>query len=311
MLAVVLAAGNGARMAPLTPERPKALLPTLDAPQLSWVLAMLGQAGLERAWVNGHTGADQITGALARERQRRPLSIEFSHETQEPLGTAGALRALATELTEPFIVANADLACDLPLERLIQAHASARAPATVLAIPVEDEADFMVEESWAVDLIDRREQVRSGHRYGGIAVFDPEVLELIPPGPQGLYETVMTGLIRQHRGLAALQWDGYWRDIAAPRDHLQANLDVLAGMRDPKLVAGAAGDACERWDVLAFVGEGARVEDAELRQTIVVSGAVVPPGSRLERCVVWDGARVPRGIYRETIITPTRVIPVT
>ncbi|HEU5001472.1 MAG TPA: NDP-sugar synthase [Actinomycetota bacterium] len=310
MLAVVLAAGLGSRMAPLTPERPKALLPTLDAPQLVWLLAALEQAGVDHAWVNTHgEGADLVREAVGRESSRRAMTISVSDEGSEPLGTAGALRALRNELTAAFLVANADVATDFPVERLVEAHRSARSPATLLAIPVEDAADFVLEESWVIDLVDRREQVRSGHRYGGLAVFEPSVLDTIPAGPSGLYETVMTPLVTAHQGLAAVEWDGYWLDIAAPLDHLQANLDVLAGMRDPKLAASAVGEACERWDVMAYVGEGATADDVDLRHSVVGRRATVAAGSHLERCIVWPGAHLPRGEYRDTVVTPTRVLP--
>jgi NDP-sugar pyrophosphorylase family protein len=306
--AVVLAAGNGTRMAPLTPERPKALLPTLDRSQLSWVLGALGRAGIDRAFVNAAAGADQIEAAVAAESRRRPMGLAVSREDAGPLGTAGALKALAAELTGTFVVANADIATDFPIEHLIEAHHSARAPATLLAIPAEDGADLILEESWVIDLIDRRELVRSGHRYGGVAVLEPEVLALIPAGVSGLYETVMTGLIRSHQGLAALEWAGYWLDLATPRDHLQANLDVLSGRRDPKAVTEATAEGCGRFDVQAYVGRGAVVAETELRHSIVGHDARLEPGARLERCVVWDGARVPRGNYRDAIITPGQTL---
>ena len=309
MLAVVLAAGMGTRLAPLSAELPKALVPTLDTPQLAWVLAGLRRAGLERVWVNAHAGSEAIASVAAQEAARSEMTIGVSHEREAPLGTAGALKPIAGELTEAFVVANADIATDLAVERLIEAHQSARAAATVLAIPVEDEADFALEQSWVFDLIDRREEIRSGHRYGGLAIFEPEVLAYVPEGESGLYETVFKGLLRDHRGFAALEWDGYWLDIATPRDHLKANLDVLAGMRDPKLANEVTGEAWERWDVMAFVGEGTSVEDTDLRHCVVGKGATVAPGSRLERCVVWAGAHLPRGDYRDTIVTPNRQLP--
>src|SRR3989440_2546118 len=260
MLAVVLAAGKGSRMAPLNTELPKALVPTLDAPQLAWVLAELRRAGLDRVWVNAHDHSEAIDRLVAQEAARREMRISVSHEREVALGTAGALKPIAGELTEAFLVANADIATDLAVERLIEAHRSARSAATVLAIRVEDEADFALEQSWVFDLIDRREEIRSGHRYGGMAIFEPEVLSYVPEEASGLYETVFKGLVRDHKGFAALEWDGYWLDIGTPRDHLKGNLDVLAGMRDPKLVNEAASEAWQRCDVMAFFVAGVAVE---------------------------------------------------
>ena len=308
MLGVVLAAGQGTRMAPLTPERHKALLPTFGVPQLAWVLASLARAGIEQAWVNAHQAPEQLAQVADAEAARRGMAVELSHERELALGTAGALRHLAAQLTEPFVVANADVACDAPLERLLAAHRSARAPATLLAIPVAEEADFYLDESWVGDLIDRREEIRAGHRYAGVGVFEPEVLRYIPDGPSGLYETVLTGLVNDGRGVAALEWEGYWLDIATPTDHLNANLDILSSRREPRLVSDVVGDSCSRWDVQAYVGAGASVADVDLRHAVVGDGAVVAPGSQLERCVVWDGATVPRGRYREAIVTRTQVV---
>lgn len=309
MLGVILAAGKGTRMAPLTPERLKAVLPTFDAPQLSWVLGSLARAGVQRAWVNTHDAPEQVARVVGQQEAQRGMTIQVSHEKEVALGTAGALRALAGVLTEPFIVANADVACDLPVERLIEAHRSARSLATLLAIPVANDADFYLDELWVGDLIDRREEVRAGHRYGGVAVFDPAVLAYVPEGESGIYETIMKGLLRDGRGIAALEWDGYWMDIATPGDHLQANMDVLAGRRDPRTIAETVGEACQRWDVQAYVGTGAVVEDVDLRHVVVGRNAHIAPGSELERCVVWDGAKVPRGRFREAIITQTQVAP--
>lgn len=296
-------------MAPLSAELPKALVPTLDTPQLAWVLAALKRAEIEQVVVNAHADYEAIDRLAAQEAARREMRITISHEREVALGTAGALRPIASELNEAFLVVNADVATDLAIERLIEAHRSAKAAATVLAIPVEDEADFALEQSWVFDLIDRREEVRSGHRYGGLAIFEPEVLSYVPDGETGLYETVFKGLLRQHKGFAALEWDGYWLDIGTPRDHLKANLDVLAGMRDPSLAADAVGDSCERWDVMAFVGDGASVADVDLRHSIIGKKATVAPGSRLQRCVVWAGAHLPKGDYRDSIVTPTRQLP--
>ncbi|GAC1361388.1 MAG: NDP-sugar synthase [Actinomycetota bacterium] len=310
MLGVVLAAGKGTRMAPLTPERPKALVPTFDAPQLAWVLGALARAGVERAWVNAHADHERLARLVAEQAQLHGMTITLSHEKAAPLGTAGALKALAAALSEPFIVANADVACDMALPLLIEAHTSARAPATLTAIPVEDDADFFVDQSWVVDLIDRREEVRAGHRYGGIGVFEPEVLRYIPEGGSGLFETVMKGLIADRAGLAALEWAGYWMDIATPLDHLKANLDVLSGGRDPRITAQTVGEGWARWDVHAYVGAGAMVDNVDLRHAVVGKNAVIAANSFLERCVVWDGAKVPKGNYRESIITRTQVLPI-
>src|ERR1700704_7180934 len=95
MLAVVLAAGRGTRMAPLNAELPKALVPTLDVSQLAWVLAGLRRARLDRVWVNAHADYEVVERVAAQEAARREMRISVSHEREVPLGTAGALKLIA------------------------------------------------------------------------------------------------------------------------------------------------------------------------------------------------------------------------
>lgn len=307
MIGVVLAAGAGTRMRPLSLERPKALIPTLGVPQLAWVLARIRIAEIERAWINAHFFIDQMESRVRSISDEFDMELLISHESDRPLGTAGALRKLADDLGETFVVISADVATNFPVDRLIEAHKSSGASATLLGIPTESDADFLTEEGWVVDLVDRRNAVRPGHLYGNLGVFEPEVLAYIPDGATGLYETVFTGLTRDGRGVAAVEWDGYWLNIGSPSEHLDANLDALSGLLSSQDIDPIL-DGAMRRDATAFVGAGAEVEGAELRHAIVGAGAKIASRARLERCVVWEGAEVVAGEYRDAIITPTQVV---
>lgn len=295
-------------MRPLSQDRPKALIPTLDLSQLCWVLGRLYVAGLTRAWVNAHFGAGALRAEIEDIAARLGMSVEFSHEVDAPLGTAGALKKISEHLGETFIVANSDIACDAPVETLLEAHRSAGAAATVLAVAAHSGADFILDQGWVAALLDRRERVRAGHRYGGIGVFETEVLDLIPEGESGLYETVFTSLARSGRGIAAFEWTGYWLDVGTPAAHLVANLDALSNAFDDGGIPGLLGRAPLRRDAFAYVGADARVEGVALRHTVVGQKARIDPGTRLERCVVWDGATVPRGHHRDSVFTGRRLL---
>lgn len=307
---LVLAAGEGTRMRPLSDERPKALIPTLDLPQMSWQIASLVRAGVENLWVNSHFHAPQIEKEVGRVNEVLDQSVGLSFEEGIPLGTAGALRKLSDVLGETFVVVNSDIACDLPLERLIAAHSSSKAPITLVAIPSDDQADLVLEEGWVRELVDRNDKWRAGHIYGGIGVFEREVLRFIPEGPSGLFETVFVRSIEQQLPIAALEWEGYWRDVGNPASHLRVNLDALSGEFDRRSILGPLRSVPIRDDGLAYVGEEAVIDEVELRHCIVGRGAIIEPGSRLERCVVWDSARVPAGEYRNSILTGASLVEV-
>lgn len=304
---MVLAAGKGVRMLPLTKEKPKALLPTLDVTQLGWAVARLADAGVDRVWINAHDGAAHITGESERVASSLGLTLNLSLEEEMPLGTAGAIGKIAPVLTETFVVINADVVTDFGLASLIAAHAASGAEATVVGVPTQEDADFGAEEGWVVELVDRRSSLRPGHRYGGIAAFEPSILDHIPEGASGIYETVFAGMVGRKQGIAVFEWDGYWLDCGTPRAHLQANLDALS-MRFDTSVTDLLRPGPIRSDPVAFVGAGARVADAEFRHSVVGRGAEIEAGTRLERCVVWDGARVRQGEYKDAILTPSRVV---
>lgn len=306
MKAFVLAAGEGLRLRPLTLERPKALLPILDRPQLAWVMSALVKAGIDEIVINAHHHAH----AIAKESQRLGLQlgvrVALSVEFEQPLGTAGALRFASAQLRERFVLINSDLATDVPIADIIAAHESADAAATLLAVRSESQADLIVDDSEVSALVDRREQMRPGMVYGGIGVFEPEVIELIPEGPNGLYETVFVPLVKEER-VAAFEWDGYWLDTGSPINYQRANLDALSGARrhlPPVVEEPLVSDGSR------YIGAHAEVSDVSIRESVVGSRAKIAPGSRLERCIVWDNARVPRGEYRDEVITESRIVGV-
>lgn len=307
MIGVVLAAGSGGRMRPLAHERAKPLLPLLDLPLAVWAFARLGAADVSDAWINAHFDSEEIETRALRAAKDLGMKVGISRESSGPLGTAGALRNISEHLTEAFVVMNADVACNAPIERLIEAHRSAKAMVTLLTVATDDQADFVLDQGWVADVVDRRDQLRAGHQYGGIGIFEPEILDAIPAGVSGLYETVLRPMILQGRSIAAFEWQGYWMDVGTPSAYLAANLDALSGAIDDAPVRSLRGKPFRR-DAQAYVGEGASVDDVELRHSVVGSGARVAPGTRLVRSIVWDGVAVPKGEYRESILTKERVV---
>lgn len=304
MKAVILAAGAGERQGRLSEERPKPVLPTLDITQLEWNLSSLSLAGASAIYVNTNSHAEQIVRVANRTHERLNIDVRISHEPGEPLGTAGALRNLRPELDSTFIVVNGDVLCDEPIDRLVTAHASSGAACTLFVVADQHRGDFVIENDWVTGLVDRRESREPGWVYAGIGMFEPDLIELIPEGPVGLYESVLSAVLREGRGMACVEIAGYWRDVGTPEDHLLSNLEALSGafsLRDiPKMLASEA----SRNDPLAYVAKGAEVADCDLRHCVVGSHARVGAGSRLQRCVVWDDTDVPTGDYSEVIITP-------
>jgi NDP-sugar pyrophosphorylase family protein len=131
MKAMVLAAGIGSRLRPLTDRVPKALVDIGGMPLVEIALRRLAAAGVREAVVNTHHEAEQLERFLRGRTDLEPR-IEISHET-ELLDTGGGIKRAATWLagSEPFIVHNADVVSDVDLRRLVDAHRASGALATL------------------------------------------------------------------------------------------------------------------------------------------------------------------------------------
>jgi mannose-1-phosphate guanylyltransferase len=237
MKAMILAAGLGTRMRPLTDHCPKPLLPLLLQPMLDHILAQLPRHGIRDVIINLHHHADQLARWLG-DGSRWGVQLSLSFEP-EILGTAGALKQVEPLLRdEPFFVLNADVLIDVDLQALWHWHCQRQALVTMVLRP--DPAA----RSYGAVLVDADDRVRlingrpATHvpapgeetMFACVQVVDPQVLECIP------HDCFMTttadvypALIERHAAVYGYSYTGYWMDIGAPERYLQAHWDLLDG----------------------------------------------------------------------------------
>jgi len=133
MKALILAAGVGSRLRPLTDETPKALIPVAGVPMLERNLVRLKAAGARQFVVNAHHHAQKVADFCAELSRRHGVPVSVSREDDLLLDTGGALKKAAALLRgpEPFFVHNADVVSDLDLTALYAAHRESGALATL------------------------------------------------------------------------------------------------------------------------------------------------------------------------------------
>ena len=237
MKAMVLAAGLGVRLRPLTDRTPKPLLPIAGRPLLVWNLLLLQRHGITDVLINLHHLGDQIVQAIG-DGTRFGLRVAYSHEP-EPQGTGGGIGQAAPFLKDgPFLVLNGDTLSACDLTGLIAAHRAGKALAT-LALRDDPEAARwgpvtvdagarILQINGTPPLAPRAEPLPTPCMFAGIHVMEPAVLDAIPPGPGSIID-VYHALLGKGLLLRGWRMSGYWSDIGTRERYEQAERDAAEG----------------------------------------------------------------------------------
>jgi MurNAc alpha-1-phosphate uridylyltransferase len=208
MKAIVLAAGRGERMRPLTDTTPKPLLCVGGEPLIGYHLAALARAGVREVVINLSWLGEQIRARLGS-GAAYGVSIIYSEEGPVPLETGGGIfRALRLLGPDPFLVVNGDVWSDFDVRTLaLEADADAR----IVLVPnpaAHARGDFGLQGSWVIEHDTQR------FTYSGIGVYRPEFFHGCTPGRFPLLPLLQRAIAA--RRLRGQFYDGDWRDIGAP-----------------------------------------------------------------------------------------------
>ena len=253
MRALVLAAGEGRRLRPLTLRMPKPMVPVGGRPVLEHLLALLRRHGIDEVAINLHHRPDAIVDHFGDGR-RFGVSITYSREARL-LGSAGAARALDAFLADTFLVLYGDVLTDADLSALAARHRTTGAAGTigVYAVPDPERCGIVaLDPAGRVTRFVEKPAPDAGLgnlANSGILVLEPSVLREIPPDqPYDLGLHLFPRLLERGVPLFGERLDGYILDIGSPDRLAQAEADCRAGrFRSPCRDAGSAppaGAAC-------------------------------------------------------------------
>ncbi|MDD5033700.1 MAG: nucleotidyltransferase family protein [Methylococcaceae bacterium] len=224
MKAMILAAGRGERLRPLTDHTPKPLLPAGGRPLIEHTLLALAEAGFTEWVVNlAHLG-EQIRLHLGN-GSRFGGSIVYSEEGEEALETGGGIhRALPWLGAEPFLVVNGDIATDYPFERLKQQPAGLAHLVLAANPPQHPRGDFALEGGKVSADGENR------HTFTGIGVYRPELFEACSPGKFPLAPLLRKAMVQ---GLVSGEIHrGFWMDIGTVQRLREYDERLLAAAVD-------------------------------------------------------------------------------
>ncbi|MGA9520114.1 MAG: NDP-sugar synthase [Myxococcaceae bacterium] len=321
MRAMILCAGLGTRLRPLTTRWPKPAVPFLGQPLFRYNLAVLKAAGVTAVGINTHHLPEEMRRVAEAECERAGMSLTVSHEPVIQ-GTGGGIRGLRRFLEEgDFIVFNGDILYAVDLAPIVKGHRSSGAAATMVLLPMPEG------EKYAAVELDPQGHVRriAGHGPGGesltpwhftgVHVMTPAVFDFMArEGEEDINRVVYPRMIHQGLIVRGHVGPGWWSDVGTPGRYLAAQRDVLSGRVDLDAFPGASPFESARRDGPAWRAPGARIEPGVVLEgpSFVDRDAHIEPGARIGSCVyVGPGVRVPAGVdlNQSAVLEDTELSP--
>jgi mannose-1-phosphate guanylyltransferase/mannose-1-phosphate guanylyltransferase/phosphomannomutase len=317
---MVLAAGLGTRLRPITFDMPKPMVPVLNRPVMEHILRLLARNGFEETIANLHWFPDLIRGHFG-DGSAQGVALTYSFEEQL-LGTSGGVRKAADFLGDSFLVISGDALTDIDLAAMRSFHESHDGIATLATKRVDDTTQFGVAITDAEGRIGgfqekpQASEALSDLANCGIYMFRREIFDYFPapgtskaagPGdPDGFADWAMDVFPRLLDGdvpFYSHEIDAYWNDIGNLTELREGNLDALEGRveieKEGEIVDGyRSGEPEGDEGVLAgpvLLGPGCEIGD-DVRidgPAVIGDGVKIGAGSRLREVIALPGAEVP------------------
>ena len=322
MKAMVLAAGVGSRLDPLTASVPKPLVPVVNRPVMEHIIRLLHKHGFDEICANLHYLPEQIAEYFG---DGAKLGVKLHFEREAKLsGDAGGVRSCRKFLQdETFIVIMGDLITDADLGALIRRHKEKKALASIAVKQMDDVSRFGVivrdKEGFVTGFQEKpkQEEALSNLISTGIYILEPEVFNFIPEtGDYGFGRQLFPQLVASGERVLSIEIESYWSDVGTIDQYRESNLHALADKVNLEMAPlalqapGALGfDHSLRLDTNAQVSSDAIIEGnlllgknskiaagTKIEGNVVVGDeCVVDANCQLKDCVIWSGTHVQSG----------------
>jgi NDP-sugar pyrophosphorylase family protein len=294
MKAMILAAGFGTRLWPLTVGRTKPAIPFLNRPLIAYTIDYLKRFEIEDLIVNLHHEPDSVREQIG---DGSHYGVRISYSVEEPviLGTSGALDRVRDQLIqETFVVINGKIITDIDLSAAIAAHRDRQALATLVLLPNHKRERFSevtVTEDGRISEFagfPGHQPPTTNHRpplmFTGIHILEPEIFDYIPRGVfSDSVRDVYPKAMAEGKIVAAHVAEGFWRELSTIERYLAISLELRAR---------------EGYDVV--MDEGCEIESgAKVERSVLWKRARVERDASLTECVVGDDVRIPAGARLE------------
>lgn len=316
---ILLVGGFGTRLRPLTNHRPKPMLPIASLPVTEHQLAMAHRAGIKRIVLATSYMSDVFIPYFG-DGSKWGMEIKYAIE-KEPLGTGGAIRNAANELSgeQQIVIFNGDVLSSHNLKSQLDFHISTSADVTLHLTPVEDARAYgcvPTDENKRVKaFLEKMENPVTNTINAGCYIFDKDVIDLIPENEViSVEREIFPNLISGNKKVMGFIEKAYWLDIGTPNALLKGSRDLVTGNADADALdkyrfshrdrdyvslseeisgtfsAGSAiGAHCEISNCIvegSIISDGVVATDSVIRNSFIEIGAKIAPGSVISNSFV-------------------------
>lgn len=325
---MIMAAGAGTRLSPLTQQAPKPMVPVVNTPILEFILQHLQDSGINDVIANTHYLAESIQNAYGGENH---LGINFQYVYEPQLsGTAGGVKK--TEFFfdpgETFVVISGDALTNVNIEKLYEEHKRTGAMVTmgVKEIPMSDVSQFgvvVVDAQSRITGFQEKpavEEAKSNLVNTGIYIFNTDIFKYIPADTfYDFAKNVFPAMMENDEKLYACVIEDYWNDIGTLKQYLHSsfevvNKDVALKMPYNESENGWVADSAQVSPSVIFkgravIGEKTQIEDnVKLSENNVIgNNCVIKRGARLENCIIWDNVVIGENVSLDNSIIASNV----
>ena len=289
--ALIMAAGYGTRLEPLTLAVPKPMVPIANKPTMRHNIELLRKYGIRRIIANIHYHPEQIVNYFS-DGSEFGVHLSYSYE-EELMGTAGGVHRMGTlveKMDDTFLVLSSDALTDINLRKFVDFHKKKNAIATIALSPVPDVENFgVVEIDNDKKILSFQEkpkqcEAKSNLVNTGIYIFEPEILDMIPSDTfYDFGKDLFPLLVEENKGIYGYEMLDYWSDVGNLSAYVQANYDAMEG-KVRIIVPGKKTSAC------IWVGKNCKIDPtAKFEGCVIVGDRVeIRANSYVKDCVIGD-----------------------
>lgn len=306
MKALIMAAGYGTRLEPLTLVVPKPMVPIVNLPTMLHNIELLKRYGMREVVANIHYHPEQIENYFG-DGDYLGINLSYSFEEQL-LGTAGGVKRMAeiADINDTFVVLSSDALTDINLKRLVNYHKKNKSLLTIGLAKVSDVSEFgvvILDETGKITGFQEKPDpkvAKSDMVNTGIYVIEPEILKMMPDGFYDFGKQLFPKLVDEKAAIFGYPMVEYWSDVGGLEKYIESSYDAMKGavqIRIPgKRVSRSTWvgvrekiDRSARFEGAVIIGDRCTIgKNVYIKDSVIGDKCVIEDNAIITGSVLWS-----------------------